>query len=110
VLILKEDKVVCFVTLLQVLILKADMGRVAAAETNEASGRQQAKIEGKDNAPLEARGKESQRAELAQRPERNGGMPPRVFCRKSAQAIENKERRSKKEGQEVLRGGKCLKD
>ena len=34
--------------------------------------------------------------------------PPRVFWKKSAQAIENKGRESKKERQEVLRGGKSL--
>jgi hypothetical protein len=35
---------------------------------------------------------------------------PRAFCKKSAQAIENKGWRSKKERQEILRGGKFLKD
>jgi hypothetical protein len=35
---------------------------------------------------------------------------PRVFCEKRPQAIENKRRRSKKETQEISRGGKPLKD
>jgi len=38
------------------------------------------------------------------------GMPPPAFCKKRLQAIENKERRSEKERQEISRGGKLLKE
>jgi len=117
VLILKEDKVFCFDILSQVLILKVDMGRVAAGETNEESGQQRAKIEGKDNAPLKApleargkQGKESQRGQSWRNDRAARGTPPRAFWEKSAQAIENKGRRSEKERQEIPRGGKLLKD
>jgi hypothetical protein len=113
VLILKEVKVVCFDTLLQVLILKVDIDRVVAGETNEESGQQRAKIEGKDNATLEARGKqgkETQRAQSWRSDREERGMPPPAFFKKSAQTIENKGRRSKKERQEISRGGKPLKD
>jgi hypothetical protein len=41
---------------------------------------------------------------------RKGGTPPSVFWEKRLQAIENKERRSEKERQEISRGGKFLKD
>src|SRR5712692_11912930 len=38
-----------------------------------------------------------------QRTSSGRGMPPRVFCRKSAEVIENKRRESEKERQESLR-------
>jgi hypothetical protein len=82
VLILKGVEVVCFDTLLQVLILKVDMGRFAARERNEESGQWREKIAGKDNAPLEARGKETQRAQSWRRDREERGMPPRVFSKK----------------------------
>jgi hypothetical protein len=112
VLILKEVKVVCFDTLLQVLILKVDMGWVAVGETNGENGQQRAKIEGKDDAETQ-----SWRSDREER-----GMPPpvsrrtirdtipRVFWEKRLQAIENKRRRSEKERQEISRGGKSLMD
>ena len=111
-LILKGVEVVCFDTLLQVLILKVDMGRSRLArETRRVdSGERKSRDAGKDNAPLEAWGKETQRAQSWRRDREEGGMPPRVFCKKSPQAIENKERRSEKERQEILRGGNLLKD
>ena len=81
--ILKEVKVVCFDTLLQVLILKVD-----ARQT-------------------ESRMRASRK-----------GMPPPVFWGKrpakrpagKLQAIENNERRSEKEREEISRGGKPLKE
>jgi len=36
-------------------------------------------------------------------------MPPRVFCKKSAEVVENKGRESEKERKERQRGGKRLK-
>src|SRR5216684_7762273 len=38
-----------------------------------------------------------------QRTSSGGGMPPRVFCKKSPEAVENKGRESEKERQESLR-------
>jgi hypothetical protein len=73
--ILKGVKVVCFDTLLQVLILKVD----------------------------------ARQAESCIRGSRKG-MPPPAFWGKMLQAIESKGRRLKKERQEILRGGKLLKD
>ena len=73
--ILKGVEVVCFDTLLQVLILKVDARRVEKSALN---------------VPRD--------------------MPPPVFWAKRLQAIENKERRSEKERQEISRGGKLLKD
>jgi hypothetical protein len=83
VLILKEDKVVCFDTLLQVLILKVDMGTVAAGERDEESSQWREKIEGKDNA-------ETQRTQSWRRDREERSMPPPAFGEKRPQAIENK--------------------
>src|SRR5260221_8578528 len=70
VLILKEDKVVCFDTLLQVLILKVDTERSAAGERTEQSDHRREKIGEKDNA-------ETQRSGSWRRDRDERGMPPR---------------------------------
>jgi|SRR5258708_2253510 len=82
VLILKGDKVVCFDTLLQVLILKVDRG---------------AQREG-IGSPQRHGGTE-----------RLGYPTPRVFCKKRLQVVENKGWQLKKERQEALRGRKRLR-
>jgi hypothetical protein len=41
--------------------------------------------------------------------ERSRDTPPPVFCKKSLQAIENKEREFEKERKERQRGGKLLR-
>jgi hypothetical protein len=75
VLILKGVKVVCFDTLLQVLILKG-------MEDGSGIGEKRSTLEPKGSA---------------------GGMPPRVFCKKSQQLIENKGRGPEKERKERKR-------
>jgi hypothetical protein len=90
--ILKVLKVLCFDTLLQVLILKVD---------------RRATTKAKDNAPFEAQGKEPRRTRRCRR-----GIQyptPPVLCEKRLQTIENKGKEMEKERQEILRGGKLLK-
>ena len=84
--ILKEVKVVCFDILLQVLILK---------EMEAGLGTDCLLRRGNSALPLK---------------HLEGYTPLPVFWGKRLQAIENKERRSEKEGQEISRGGKLLKE
>jgi len=81
VLILKGVKVVCFDILLEVLILKEMEERPRISEKRDVMG-----------SPSGSRAAEKLAAD--------GGMPPRVFCRKRLQTIENKEKEWQKNGQE----------
>jgi len=82
--ILKVVKVLCFDTLLQVLILKVDRGG------HKNRRQERTKATAKDNA-------ETQRALRCRR-----DPPTRVFWEKRLQAIENKGRESENEGKEAL--------
>ena len=75
--ILKGVEVVCFVTLLQVLILKVDMWAVAAGQRNEENGQWREKIEGKDNA-------ETQRAQSWRRDREERGYATPGILEKEA--------------------------
>jgi len=103
VLILKEDKVVCFVTLLQVLILK-EMEIQDVREVKDAKEVKEVRsatfvLDGVGNNAVDVEG-------LAFALD----TPPPVFWEKRLQAIENKGWRPKKERQEISRGGKFLMD
>ncbi len=85
-LILKGVKVVCFDTLSQVLILKVVSERAEISESRAEMG-----------VP----------SRMVCTPER--GMPPRVFCKKSAEVIENKGSECGKERKEKSRVLNLLK-
>jgi len=77
------DKVVCFDTLLQVLILQEMEERSGIRRDEMGSpSRMVSRLEGKGPA---------------------GGMPPRVFCKKSVEVIENKGSEWEKERKEKSR-------
>jgi len=92
--ILKEVKVVCFDTLLQVLILKVVMGAVAAGERDEESAEWREKIEGKDNA-------ETQRTQSWRRDREERSMPPRHFAKRGCKLLKTKDSDPKKRGKRV---------
>ena len=52
---------------------------------------------------------QSGRKRLPRRGQKSEDTPPRVFCKKSPQAIENKRKQSEKEGQESSRARKLLR-
>ena len=90
-LILKGVKVVCFDTLLQVLILKKMEELSGISEKRDEMGSPNRMV-----SPLEPRGPE-------------GGMPPRVFCNKSVEVVETKGRESEKKRQERKRVRNSMK-
>jgi hypothetical protein len=102
--ILKVVKVLCFDTLLQVLILKVDRG----GRRNRREER--TKATAKDNAPFEALGKETQRALSLRREGWESVIPIGKTCtgtphpgiwEKRLQAVENKGRESEKGSKEA---------
>jgi hypothetical protein len=91
VVILKGVEVVCFDTLLQVLILKEMEERSRIGEKRDEMGSASRMVSTPERKTLE------------------GGMPPRVFLRKSLEVIENKRSDRKKERKERKRVRKLLK-
>ena len=91
-LIIKIVKVVCFDTLLQVLILKMVSAVVPVCRATNTS-------DGKGNAEAQSAQRKRGRSEC----EACVGTPPPVFCTKSRQIIEKKGRESEKERQESSR-------
>ena len=89
--ILKGVEVLCFDTVLQVLILNE------IEEGSEVGEKRNALSVGNDVCARKPR-------------DADEGMPPPVFCKKSPQAIENKGWGSEKERQEISRVGKTLRN
>jgi hypothetical protein len=100
VLILKEVKVVCFDTLLQVLILKKmemrEVKDVSDVEDGRSIGNEENLGGGVTPYPGCFRMSGKERTYATRR-----GTPPRVFCEKRLQAVENKGRESENKSKEA---------